>query len=301
MLNEIRTACIERGLTGIPAALTQYDLATGMAAWASTVRARIEAAVSSYIWVDSYTAYDSFSAYLLTTGATGSDNYWTGQKNIFELAFGDSIADWRHEGTSPLLADELNDIYLVLNKMIVKQFTTTPSTTTPQTKSGSGATAAAALSACDAAAWSDSAPSYDEHTHSVSMAKPFNYLATMTRNYPHLEVSSPALALNKYLSMRGTWQGISRSLAFEVRAGTAAAPANWTAATSWGDSLGSCSISSGYPYGHMLFLRDTSTERFVRVSPAYTAVGSGLSAANDVETVNTSVFAYAEMDYEKRP
>jgi len=117
MLNELRDAAQERGLT-VPAAFAAGDSTNGVSGFITILRWRIETSVQNgwWWWVESWTDPVTWSIWKLSLAETDASAF-PPLKNVFEAAFGAGHTDWRKEGTNPLEAQELNDIYLVLKKL----------------------------------------------------------------------------------------------------------------------------------------------------------------------------------------
>jgi len=113
MLNELRDAIVERG--GSIASFSTGQRFTSIQA----LRNACFSSGKTWYWIESYTGETSHSIHRLTTGATNPSSFPYPDKNIFELAFGDDSTSWRNHGGQHLYAEDLNDIYRVLNVMRV--------------------------------------------------------------------------------------------------------------------------------------------------------------------------------------
>jgi len=115
MLNELRDAALERGITVPDPAFSEMGRTT-LSNWLASLLSGIkDAAENVYHLPDGYV--DEFSdVWRLTAGATNLSATPLPRKNIFELALGDGITDWRHDLISGYRITEegLNDIYSVL-------------------------------------------------------------------------------------------------------------------------------------------------------------------------------------------
>jgi hypothetical protein len=121
--NELREACIERGITSIPAAI-----GTGRkwVRWSeiNSLRTAITNSIATGWWGSvSWSSPSSYSVkkYVMTS-TTGSNPQF---KNIFEEAFGGGGTNWRSGGSRAYIRhQDLNDIYLVLNCLHTKPINT---------------------------------------------------------------------------------------------------------------------------------------------------------------------------------
>jgi len=115
MLNELRDAALERSITVPDAAFSGMGRTT-LSNWLASLLSGIkDAAENVYHLPNGYV--DEFSdVWRLTAGATNLSATPLPRKNIFELALGVGITDWRHDLISGYRITEegLNDIYSVL-------------------------------------------------------------------------------------------------------------------------------------------------------------------------------------------
>ena len=114
MLNELRDAAQERELT-VPAAVAAGDSTNTVSTFLSGLRTAIRNSLSQWYHI-TWTSESSFSVKALTAGASSAET-----KNVFELALGPGITNWRGSVNSGrLTAEVLNDIYRVLDVLRVK-------------------------------------------------------------------------------------------------------------------------------------------------------------------------------------
>jgi len=185
MLNELRDAAQERGLT-VPAAVAAGDSANAVSGFILSLRQQIETSVQNgwWWWVESWTDPVTWSIWKLSLAETNASAF-PPLKNVFEAAFGAGHADWRREGTNPLEAQELNDIYLVLKTLKFIPVTESAVIPLPARERSVGydyTTCSAALTALDAAPFagitvSDSTVHYTSVYQRSSLPPFTNYAA----------------------------------------------------------------------------------------------------------------------------
>jgi hypothetical protein len=145
MLNELRDACVERGIrTYLPAALQTGNSASlgRLSSWLGSLQMAIEASFAipgpipnqfpGWFWLDHYSGIQDYSFAGLWFKESDSDpglSSYIPVRSVIDLALGTSgLSTWRtpYGGPStPVTAEGLNDIYRVLNVMRYKPAYTT--------------------------------------------------------------------------------------------------------------------------------------------------------------------------------
>jgi len=256
MLNELRDAIVERG--GSIASFSTGQRFTSIQA----LRDACFSIGKTWYWIESYTGETSHSIHRLTTGATNPSSFPYPDKNIFELAFGDGSTSWRNHGGQHLYAEDLNDIYRVLNVMRVygASYTTGISNGSMRSLSGTYSTCSAALTAIDNAVWSQDQWVYGYNHVSVGCSVRIDdWSGGQSRGSRRFSYVPPMVIKNVYVRPEVaafrkwgfSYTGTVREFTFDVRfvAGTWSEPANWAEAQVLGVSVGSVSVPPGHYSG----------------------------------------------------
>lgn len=291
MLNELRTAAIERGCT-VPSALSSGQSLRDAKAFLDSLRSGIEAMVAAYHLVSTGPTFKRF-----TTGATTGD-----YKNIFETAFSDT--GWRDATISGrITARMLNDIYLVLRKMSYRGYAWNTSGVARTRNSGSyKATCALSMTTCDGASWSAASGT---ELHYVRKQESFGtYYASQLAGFNVCNIStSLGYATSLHVKMRltarkhvfgGSESVTDRDLSVDVRK-LSSYPTTYAAAVA-GTLVGTATAPAGSDVNDVTetILADTSGIEQYYVCPVqtYNASGAGLcslSGSDAYERVNTTV------------
>lgn len=268
MLNELRDACDERGIT-VPSAFvaghSTRSVGTALASLMANIKTSVGNGTGSWYWLQSYTDIYTWSQYQLTTGSTTST-----KKNVFELAFGTSDTDWRQSAASGHVctADLLNDIYSVLRVLKTLIVASTSGDLYKNDRaSASESSCAASLTSLDSASFSsfngllqclvDNVGIHDvELITSFSVAswayrglnrKTFSLAQAADAVYVGGQIRSGRYYHASAFSNPETATALAREIPFELRGGTDSPPSNWTDAQTYGDSVASLSVDASSP------------------------------------------------------
>jgi hypothetical protein len=114
MLNELRTAALERGLS-VPSAISSGAGHGTLDLFLDTLRAGIENGLTPFGWIASYSSVSDYSFFRLTTSGDSAT-----EKNVFTLALGSGVTNWQHASRKRVTAAALNEIYEVLRRLVTR-------------------------------------------------------------------------------------------------------------------------------------------------------------------------------------
>lgn len=309
--NELVDAAIERELVS-----SSYPkIATGQKGvrWSEISALRVAIANGVSAWWKVSWGTSSVTGVNYTTGATSS-----GYKNIFEDALGASYTDWRYGGSKAgIRRRDLNDIYLVLDKLRWKRYT--PSLTYPsQAKSRSQnadpdadppimktvIAAEGQSSLLDAASWGSSAGDVNHRCYQQWNTLSTYYWATSQHRTADVHGFTTTMPLKRVVGALGgchcsrdlfvsstiTTYNLARTITLRARYGSGTRPTTWAAAASWGTEF---------------FTRDFNTKiltpiTLVLVSPTFAATTGTIAFVvhtDDVTHLGADLSALKDNDY----
>lgn len=247
MLNELRTACVERGFTSLPSALSSGTKIP--ASFITDLQTRISAGYSAFHNV-SYTSLTSWS-----------QAAWSAS-SLFSAAFGGSYSNWRNVPAAGhrLTAQCLSDIYAVLNLLRTKSVSPTH-TFVSGSRTGIGADCAATLTDMDDNAYTGGSGS-GESAYLSFVQYPYPAAGNARQShsarivaYPSSAIEVAKLYLNPsliiYRQYDTSYSALARTVALGMRHGTASAPTTWADAQTYGTSFASENLPTDTHYNEL--------------------------------------------------
>jgi hypothetical protein len=302
VLHELYDAAVERGLSS-PTALSEPQagwwtgkIRTFLTNLVGNINSQIPLSGSSgsvWCYVEDWTDEDTYEFGMYTRAASPP----TGKRNIFADAFGDSSTDWRVPVDGWLTAQCLNDIYLVLRKLRIKNLSIFNQGTSVDSGRGlnNQTSCSAALNGVDSLSWSSSALSGMLHGVTIgSLVVNLNTLWFCDQGrqgaWRTITAASVECATRLYLNVGlsagidgATQQATGRSLGVDIRSGSGSASwANWSALAGFGSSIATFDVASGsvlsdlHRKSYQLDSWPTAPFVIVLVPQSYNASGSGL-------------------------
>jgi len=330
MLNELRAAIIEREIVGSIALFSTGQRLTSIQA----LRNACFNLIKRWTWyyVD-WTNETTYTIRRLTTEASDPSEAPFSAKNIFELAFGDEQTTWpSHTGDGSLTADDLNDIYTILD--LLRCFSVSVSSAgTPINGYRELSYASESCSACLSALDSVNYTKILERVHAVGISGRqvygvIEYLRPcQARGGFYYYFTPPVVAKAVYLNplvrayrvrsspipdfMWPVYYPLARTIELDVRFGTGSMlPDNWAGARAFGSSIGTIFASVDNDRS-LVFRQVTNSDQrvnFCIVVGDYNASGSSLCglwtpppalvSLTEVASVS-SVLVIVEPDYQK--
>jgi len=308
MLNELRTACVERGFASLPA-----ELSSGYKIPVSFIT-DLQTSISA--------GYSAFYNVSYTDATTWSHAAWSAS-SLFGTAFGGSYSNWRNVPAAGhrLTAQCLSDIYAVLNLLRTKSVSPTH-TFVSGSRNGSGADCAATLTDMDDNAYTGGSGS-GESTYLSLVRYPYPIAGNGNQTHSARIVTYPSssavvskLYLNPslilYRQYDVSYAALARTIALGMRFGTAAAPSTWSAAQTYGTSFASENLPTGTHYDEfsrysdLMLKAEPGASGVIRVivTPGeLSATGSSICALGGTSKSEVigmpSLASFAEYSYDK--